>query len=71
MTDDIRAIQAQAQLLVDSFIMTHGAAAIPALVGATVLWAVEHGAHHQVKHTLDNSKALADNLQSARLRGAS
>jgi hypothetical protein len=69
--NEIRAVQAQAQLLVDSFIMSHGSAGIAALLGACTLWSVEHGAVELIKRSLDNAKTLADNLQAARLRGGS
>lgn len=43
---------AQAQLLVDSFVFHHRQAAIPALIGACVGWAVENGAADLVRASL-------------------
>lgn len=60
-----RDVCAQAQLLVDAFVMQHKAAAIPSLIGACVAWAVHNGAPIQMKKTLSNAITLTDNAHEA------
>lgn len=45
--------------LVDSFVKQHRQAAIPALLGACVLWACRHGGGDVVRHSLDSARELS------------
>lgn len=65
---DVRNVIEQASLLVDGFIYDHRAAAIPALIGACVLWAVEHGGADVVKGSLRNAIKMADDMNHERLK---
>lgn len=56
--------------VVDAFIQAHHAAAIPALIGAAVLWAVDNGGADVVKGSLRNAIKLADTMNAARKAGA-
>lgn len=67
MTDTI-AQDAEATLA--AFIFKHRAAAIPALIGACVMWAVENGGTDLVKGTLARSITLADEMQAIKERSA-
>jgi len=68
---DERNATAQAILTVDAFVQSHRAAAIPALLGACVLWAVEHGGKDLVKGSLRNAIKLADEMGAAHRKGLS
>lgn len=61
MTDTIAA---DAEATLDDFIFKHRAAAIPALIGACVMWAVENGGTELIKGTLSRSIDLADEMQA-------
>lgn len=56
--------------VVDSFVMQHRAAAIPALIGACVMWSVQHGGLDVVKGTLASASGMADALAGIRNRSA-
>lgn len=64
MSDD-RDTLAQAVLLVDAFIERHHAPAIPALIGACVGWAVEHGGADVMRRSLENAIVLSHNAERA------
>lgn len=49
---------------VESFIESYQSAAIPALIGACVLWTVEHGAPDLIRETLGNAIKLADTMET-------
>jgi len=63
-TDNSRvgAASSDAIQVVHEFVREHRAAAIPALIGACVLWAVEHGGVGVVKGSLRNAIKLADQM---------
>lgn len=73
MSEDIQAHEAAefATHVVESTLSLHRAAAIPALIGACVVWAVEHGGAEIVKGSLRNAIKLADQLESDRRRAIS
>lgn len=54
--------------VLDAFIRDHHAAAIPALIGAAVLWAVEHGGTDVVKGSLRRAIKMADEMERERRR---
>lgn len=56
--------------LVDAFVMEHRAAALPALIGACVMWACQHGAGDLITDTLGNAQRLAAEVQAAIARSA-
>jgi len=56
--------------VIDAFIQAHHAAAIPALIGAAVMWAVDNGGADVVKGSLRNAIKLADAMSAARKAGA-
>lgn len=56
--------------VVDAFVKEHQAAAIPALIGACVMWAVQHGGADLITDTLGNAQRLAANVKAARARSA-
>ena len=60
------AVTPEAIELVDDFIRKHRAAAIPALIGACVLWAVEHGGVETVKGSLERAIDLAARMEAMR-----
>lgn len=55
-----------AEQVVEGFIQQHHAAAIPALIGACVMWAVENGGAELIKGTLGRSIELADQMEAIR-----
>jgi len=61
-------IAIEAEAVIDLFIRRHHAAAIPALIGACVMWAVENGGTELIKGTLSRSVNLADEMQAIKER---
>lgn len=60
----------EAILLVEAFVAEHRAAALPALIGACVMWACQHGAADLITDTLGNAQRLAADVQAALARSA-
>ncbi len=52
---DIGRAAEQAVMVVDGFVAEHRQAAIPALIGACVLWAVENGGAEVVRGSLEHA----------------
>ena len=67
---DIDQITADACETVDQFIFKHRAAAIPALIGACVEWAVRHGGADVVKGSLVSAITMADAMADEMKRSA-
>lgn len=61
-------IALDAEITLDAFIQVHRAAAIPALIGACVMWAVENGGADVMKGTLTRSIALVDEMAAIKKR---
>lgn len=59
---DVQAAMTHAEQVVADFTSIHHAAAIPALIGACVMWAVKRGATSTVKGSLKNAVKLADQM---------
>lgn len=66
----VKSIAEDAEATVDRFIFKHHAAAIPALLGACVMWAVENGGTELIKGSLGRAIALADEMQAIKEKGA-
>lgn len=62
----IDTIANDAEQTVEAFIFRHRAAAIPALIGACVMWAVENGGDDVIKGTLERSIGLVDEMSAIR-----
>jgi hypothetical protein len=54
-----------AMAVVSDFIYRQRAGGVPALMGACVLWTVEHGAAELMRETLKNLSDLVDDMESA------
>ena len=52
--------------IVDAFVREHKAAAIPALIGACVMWAVDHGGAAVIQGSLKRAVLLANEMNRAR-----
>jgi hypothetical protein len=62
-------IMDDAERVVVKFINRHHAAAIPALIGYCVMWAVDNGGLDLIKETLANASRAADDMEKVRGRG--
>lgn len=73
MTEDARAALAAVESLdvLEDFLERHHAAAIPALIGACVMWAVDNGAADLIRSSLRNAIDLTDKVEAVRKRHAS
>ena len=67
---EIEQIGEDAIEVVADFVDKHRAAAIPALIGACAMWAVENGATDLIKQTLANASRAADDMNNIRLSDA-
>lgn len=65
-TDLANAASADAEKIVADFVEKHRAAAIPALIGLCVAWAVDHGGRAVIKDSLVHALVLAHDLDKAR-----
>jgi hypothetical protein len=63
-------IALDAEQALDAFIQVHRAAAIPALVGAMCMWAVENGGADLMKGTLARAIAMVDEMAAIKKRSA-
>lgn len=59
-----------ARAVLDAFIFVHRATAIPAMIGACVLWAVENGGGDLVRSSLENAIRLSREMDAIRSRAA-
>jgi hypothetical protein len=50
--------------VVDAFIQRHHSAAIPSLIGACVLWAVENGGGDLIRQTLANFSRMSVEMEA-------
>lgn len=62
--DPIIAACADSQNVVDQFVFAHRAAAIPALIGACVAWAVEHGGGDVVRESLRSAIKVSVEMEA-------
>lgn len=69
-TEEIEAVGDDAIEVVANFVDKHHAAAIPALIGACAMWAVENGALDLIKTTLANASRAADAMNDIRMSDA-
>ncbi len=58
-----------AEMVVCEFIEKHRSAAIPALIGYCVMWAVDNGGIDLIKSTLTNVSRAADDMEKIRRKG--
>lgn len=59
-----------AEDVVCAFIERHHAAAIPALIGYCVMWAVDNGGLSLIKQTLASVSRAADDMEKIRMKDA-
>jgi hypothetical protein len=69
MSAAITEITDEAEILLDAFIERHHSAAIPSLIGACVLWAVQNGGGDLIRQTLANLSQMSVEME-AELRKA-
>ena len=60
-------LQEDAVSVVDNFINKYRSAAIPSLMGACVMWAVENGAPDLMRDTLKSLTNLLDEMEAHQL----
>lgn len=60
----------EAVIVVDAFMQRHHSAAIPNLIGACVIWAVENGAADLIRQTLANLSKASFEMEAERQKGA-
>jgi hypothetical protein len=61
---DVSALSEAAQEAVEAFVVEHRSGAIPALIGACVMWAVMHGGADVVRGSLNRALRMADEMEA-------